>query len=198
MARGGLQLILLAAGRGRRLGRDKPTLPWGGVTLVQHVLAQFPAALTQRRIVVCNPDNAAAVENLVGAVARVVVNTDPQGDMLSSVRVGCAAADSAGGPVCVHPVDVFALTPALVEMLYELWHAAPEHIHVPCVAGKRAHPALIPAALIAEIAAIPPGHGLNWLLRREPQRVCEHGWPDALLLGEIDTQQDYDQYRPHR
>ncbi|MBU0641112.1 MAG: NTP transferase domain-containing protein, partial [Planctomycetes bacterium] len=160
-----LMVIVLAAGRGQRLGRDKALLPWGPRTLIQHVTEQFPRALVGKVVVVANRANHTAIRGLLPGRVDVVVNSEPEADMLSSVRCGIAARGGSDVAVCVHPVDVFAVLPELVRQLHAGWHVASDSIHVPVVGGKRAHPVLIPPLFVGAIAEIPGGWGLNRLLR---------------------------------
>jgi len=192
----GLRVVILAAGLGRRLGRDKATLPWGASTLLEHVLRQFPPERLAARVVVANLANQAAVAALVGAADKVVVNPDPGSDMLASVRLGVAALPPGPGPVCVHPVDVFAVSGELVSLLHEAWRADRERIHLPEVAARGAHPVLIPASLLAAIEAIPAGRGLDYLLEAFADRVVRHRWYDRRLLVDLDTPEEYAQHRP--
>jgi CTP:molybdopterin cytidylyltransferase MocA len=195
---GQLQVIVLAAGSGRRLGRDKALLPWPDARrpLVRHVVAQFPGERVARLVVVVNPGNEAAVREALPGNTEIAVNPEPEADMLSSVRRGVAAVDAAGGPLCIHPVDVFAIELALVARLHEAWRERPDDMHVPTVGGKRAHPLILPVGFIPAVQAIGPGCGLNKILHDNPQRVVEHPWDDARLLIDIDTPADYERYRP--
>jgi molybdenum cofactor cytidylyltransferase len=193
---GCLGVIVLAAGDARRLGGDKAALPWGRGTLLQHVVRQFSGAYVGRRVVVLSARNEAGGRRGLPRGVEVVVNRDCGSEMVVSARVGLAGLGEWQGPVCIHPVDVFAVSRELVRVLYEGWRRQPECVHVPEVAGKGAHPLLVPPALTGEILAIPPGCGLNWLLREHAGEVVRHPWEDELLLADIDTGEDYRRYRP--
>lgn len=191
-----LCVIVLAAGAGRRLGRDKATLPWGQTTLAAHVVEQFPPQRVARRVVVANPHNQADVRRSLPPDVEIVVNPDPEAEMILSVRLGIEAHAAADGPLCIHPVDVFAISCELVALLHEGWRADRERIHLPHVGGHGGHPLIVPRCFLSEIAAIPPGGGLNQLLRTHAADVVRHAWPDDRLLVDIDTSEDYARYRP--
>lgn len=191
-----LGVVILAAGGGRRLGRDKATLPWGNATLLQHVIDQFPAERVGRCVVVANPENQAGVRRALPAGCEVAVNPDPHAEMLESVRLGARALAGFGGPLCIHPVDVFAVSRDLVTMLHGAWQADRERIHLPEVGAKGGHPLILPPRFVALVLALPAGRGLNLLLADHPADVVRHRWTDPQILADIDTPRDYARYQP--
>jgi molybdenum cofactor cytidylyltransferase len=191
-----LNLVILAAGAGRRLGCDKATLPWGSTVLVRHVFDQFPAERVARCVVVTNPRNQVDVRQALPERAEVAVNPDARAEMITSVRLGIEALGASDGPLCIHPVDVFAVSPDLVLMLHEEWLEEPERIHLPEVAGKGAHPLIVPARLVEAIRTLPAGCGLNRLLQGQAADVVRHPWHDERLVEDIDTPDVYARYRP--
>ncbi len=191
-----LGVIVLAAGEARRLGRDKAALPWGRTTLLRHVLDQFVGAYVARLVVVVNPRNEATVGEKLPTGAELALNREAGAEMVSSVRVGIEALGEFHGPVCIHPVDVFGVSRALVAMLHAAWRAQRDCFHLPEVRGKGGHPLIVPPMLVPEIGPIPAGQGLNWLLREHADAVVRHRWHDERLLADIDTPADYERYRP--
>lgn len=191
-----LGVIVLAAGASQRLGRDKATAPWGKISLIEHVLSQFPGNRVRKLVVVVNPANSAAVRAVVSDRVEIAVNPEPGAEMISSVRVGIKAVGDFEGPLCIHPVDVFAITPGLVALLHDAWMEQPGKIHLPTVDGRGSHPLLLPPLLIPEVDSIPPDKGLNHLLHEHAVDVVRHPWPDEDLLADIDSPEDYDRYAP--
>lgn len=190
------QVIVLAAGKSRRLGRDKALLEWGPTTLMEHVLSAFSDECASRVIVVANPSNQAALRAVIGAGVDLTVNPDADADMLSSIRCGIDCVDERGGALCIHPVDVFAVTVELVTYLHERWRASPEQIHLPTVGGRGGHPLIVPTAFIPAIRGIEAGGGLRRLLSERPREVARHAWSDERLLLDVDSVDNYSHYRP--
>ena len=191
-----LAVIVVAAGEARRLGRDKAALPWGDGTLLGHVVDQFLGPEVARRVVVLNAENEATAREGLPEGVVVALNHDADAEMVVSVGVGLKALGEFLGPVCVHPVDVFAVSRELVTMLYEAWRVEPDCLHLPKVGDKGGHPLIVPPRLVCEIGRIPAGCGLNWLLHEHAGAVRRHAWRDERLLADIDTPADYVRYRP--
>ena len=102
----------------------------------------------------------------------------------------------ARAPVCVHPVDVFGLSRRLVALLHNAWRVDRERIHLPAVRGKGGHPVVLPPELLPAVFGIPPGRGLDYLLRQQPEAVVRHVWHDERLLIDLDTPEQYARYQP--
>jgi len=81
-----LSVVILAGGRGRRLGQDKAALPFGGGTLLQHVVDHL-SALTDDVIAVVRRDQTLTVRG-----ARMVADRRPEGGALVGIGTGLQAA----------------------------------------------------------------------------------------------------------
>src|ERR1041384_2622526 len=79
--------IVLAAGKSVRMGAQKLLLPFGGQTIIGHIMDQVGAAVDHLYVVVSHRSDLVS-RALEGKSVVVGTNPDPQGDMLSSVRTG--------------------------------------------------------------------------------------------------------------
>jgi molybdenum cofactor cytidylyltransferase len=187
-----LGAVVAAAGLSRRMGREKVLLPFGDRTVLERVLSTLVAAGVAEIVAVVRPDLPQSGEIARRLGARVVVNTNPQEEMLLSIRMGIADLSPDVDVFFIWPADhpaVNALT------LTELARAAGrQRVVLPVHAGHRGHPALVGADLIADIVAIPPGEGLRHLWRVRPEVLTEVAVGDRGVLIDLDTPEDYEKW----
>jgi CTP:molybdopterin cytidylyltransferase MocA len=184
--------IVPAAGLSRRMGREKILLPFGRSTILETVVRTLveagvaPAAIA----VVLRPDLEAAHEIAARAGATVLVNPDPAGEMMSSIRIGLS-----GLPA---PLDAFFVWPAdhpavSLETIRRLGAAADSDlVWIPRYRARRGHPALVGRALTPSVAAIPDGLGLRELWRLRADAVREIDVEDPGVVANADTPEEYE------
>ena len=187
-----LGAVVVAAGLSRRMGREKVLLRFGDQTVLERVLSTLAAASIDERIAVIRPDLPEAAEIARRAGAGVVVNTNPQEEMLLSIRMGIAELSPDIDAFYVWPADHPAVAvDTAVRLAREAGRA---RVILPVHAGRRGHPALVGADLIADIAAIPPGEGLRHLWRVRPEVLVEVSVDDSGVLLDLDTPEDYEKW----
>ncbi|MEO7263244.1 MAG: NTP transferase domain-containing protein [Jatrophihabitantaceae bacterium] len=176
--------VVLAAGAGRRLGRPKADVEFGGQRLVDRAVATLRAGGCAEVLAVLRPEQAGA------AGARTVVNPDPDRGMGSSLR--CALAELAGdqrSAACVVLlVDLVGVRPAEVAAVIER-HRAGAAIVAVRRAGQRSHPVLVSNRWYSEFAAAAVGDqgGRDFFTRRLAD-TSFLDYPDP--VSEIDTAED--------
>jgi molybdenum cofactor cytidylyltransferase len=185
-----LGAVVVAAGLSRRMGREKVLLPFGDRTVLERVLLTLAATSIDERVAVVRPDLPQSAEIAVRGGARVVVNPRPQEEMLLSIRIGIAELSPDVDAFFIWPADHPAVSaPTLTELARA---AGRSRVVLPVHAGRRGHPALVGADLVADIAAIPPGEGLRHLWRARPEILTEIAVDDQGVLLNLDTPDDYD------
>ncbi len=174
------------------MGREKVLLPFGRSTSLGTILGTLAGAGVSQTIVVLRADLTEAALLSERAGARVVVNPDPDGEMMESIRLGLAAlrADEGVEAIFVWPVDHPAVS---LRTIAALWSAADtDRVWIPCWQSRRGHPALVGRALLPDMLAVPPGMGLRELWRARADAVGELPVDDPGVVTNIDTPEQYE------
>jgi len=188
-----LGAVVPGAGRSRRMGRDKILLPFGESTMLETVLARLSLAGVARTVAILRPDLPQAHRIARAAGSEVVVNPDPDEEMLSSIRLGIARLEGSIDAFFVWPADHPAVLPATLESLARA--ASRDTAVIPVFAGVRGHPALVGADLIADIASLPASAGLRQLWRSRADAVRELAVDDPGVLENLDDPVAYERAR---
>jgi len=90
------------------------------------------------------------------------------------------------------PADHPTCRPAIVRALLKAASEQPERsIFVPVHGGRRGHPVLLRWEHAAAIRTMPAERGLNHYIRERVAETLELAWPDADILCDLDTPEDY-------
>lgn len=191
--------VLLAAGRGRRMGGTKQLLPWPPgsrsdcePTTVAAAAFDAIAGFCDRMIVVVGHEAAAVEHALQGRVYTAVIG-DSEAEMLESVKIGLAAViqRSDMDAVLLHPADHPSVCPATVEELINTWRAQPHCAVMPQFQGRGGHPVLIPASMIGPIRSFHRLGGLRQFWLDHPQRCIRVPVDDSATVFDLDYPGDY-------
>lgn len=109
MPREGVTGLILAGGKSRRMGRDKACLPWGSVTLIEHIIATLRPVVDE--LIVSVRD----ARQLPHLSVRVVEDTVSRAHALGGLYTGLRAASYARCFVCA--CDAPFLKPRLIRFL---------------------------------------------------------------------------------
>lgn len=190
--------VVPAAGRSSRMGRPKLSLPLGGRTVLEHVVAALRAGGSGRVVVVVGPHVPELAPLAEAAGAEVCRLAEPTPDMRATVERGFAWLESPSPPdaVLLAPADHPTLDPAVVRDLCAALAAGPERsIVIPVHGGERGHPALLAWRHVAGIRALPPDRGINAYFRERGADVRELPAASPGVLCDLDTPADYDRLR---
>ena len=209
-------VIVLAAGMASRMGAAKallslPLLPDGGrCSALRGLVKQYRAAGVQH-VVIVSGFHAEVVEGEAMALGlKAVRNPDAQQGMFTSVRAGVAALTQSGfdGYFFVQPVDIPLVRPLTLRALHDAAEqeeagraaelavsntAAELPVIIPAFEGQEGHPPLVPMHLAPRIMAHTGQDGLRGALEGAPLRHV--AVPDAMILEDMDTPDDYARLR---
>lgn len=184
MASPPIQAIVLAAGHGRRMGKDKALLELGGETALQRILRHLGSAGLSEPLVV----RRRGAEAVDAPGARVVELAVDDGEMLDSVRAGIAAAPDAGGYL-LFPVDYAMVGPEVLPPLLTDFDPDGDGLVLPLCLGRPGHPILISGRLREELTA-PELDTLRTVVRRDRSRVRVVPVEDSWVRRDLDRPED--------
>lgn len=148
-AAAGLAVVILAAGRSSRMGRPKMLLPWGGTSVLGHLVDQWRQLGAAHLAVVLDPADpllAAELDRLGFPVHDRIPNPAPARGMFSSIQ--CAAAwDGWSAGVRTWAIvlgDQPHLRLETLRRVVERMAAEPNRSWQPICQGRRGHPVLLP------------------------------------------------------
>lgn len=193
-------MIIPAAGQSRRMGSHKLLLPLGPTTVIGNLLESLARPEIAAIHVVCRAGDLPLQQEVRRHGGQLLIPPIDPPDMRSSVEFGLKEMVRKIRPVFSNgwiliPADHPLLSPATLSRLFVHWISAAPAILVPTFRGKRGHPALFSWETAAFIPEIPPGKGMNWILREAGLPVEELEVDDPLVIEDMDAPDDYDRIR---
>lgn len=200
MAQGAVFVVIAAAGAARRMcGADKLLQPVGGVALLRR-LATAGLSVSQHVLVTLPETEAARARRaaLDGLALRIVPVSDAAEGMAASLRAAAsvAAAEGAAGLLVVLG-DMPEIEAADMQAMLATFERAEDApiLRAASADGRPGNPVLLPAWLFDEIAMLAGDTGARDLLRRHGDRVRMVPLPGNRALTDLDTPQDWAEWR---
>ncbi len=179
-----IETVVVAAGLSRRVGKWKPSLPFGNKTLIESTISPFLEF--SERIIVVGGYNFKKLKEILRPYQNVDVVFNPyfDRDMFLSVKIGAS---------CVKQ-ERFFFTPGdypLIssETLKAMLDAGAE-VAIPTYKGRKGHPVLISSLLIPQLLEEPDGSSLKKFLSRVDVKLVEVD--DEGIRLDFDTWEDYE------
>lgn len=192
--------VIPAAGRSRRLGRQKLLLEFGGETLIQRLIRQLQTQAIDATYVLVRADDAPLIEEMKRLPVEVETTTTDTLDMRESVQRLLDAINrrqefrSVDGRLLI-PADHPIVMPSVLDALWSAWKESPNSIVVPRIQGRRGHPTIFPFAVLSMLREVPEGLGVNQLLRDPRNSVRDVDVSDPSILWDLDTPEDLERFR---
>ncbi len=187
----GLVGVVLGAGESRRLGRPKQTLPFGGRTLLAHVVAQVEASTLERVVVVLGGEIGEGDVGLAGTRAEVVRNDGYGTGCASSLLAGLDAAGACDA-IAMLLGDMPGVDADLIDAVTSAWRSQPSWAAVTDYQGALGHPFVFSADAFDTLRRLHGDKAVWQIVDREPpSRVARIAVPRP-LPADVDTWEDYE------
>ena len=183
--------VVLAAGLSRRMGVQKLLLPFGGKTVIAHIVDQLLASTVDEVHVVMGHQAERISAELSGRVFSIVNNPNYKSGMLSSVRCGLQNLPEKCRAVMVALGDQPSITTGLIDQMLQSFATTEKSILVPLYKGKRGHPILFSMLYRDDILTQYDDIGLRGLLHSHPNDIHELAVSNSSVLCDMDYPEDY-------
>jgi molybdenum cofactor cytidylyltransferase len=183
--------VVLGAGSSTRLGRPKQTLPFGGRTLLAHVVADVEASALDRVVLVLGGSSAEAAASLPDTSRAEVAHNDDYGTgCASSLLAGLDAAGECDAVVMLLG-DMPGVTPAIIDTVAARWRLAPTWAAVTEYRDGIGHPFVFSAEAFPTLRDLHGDKAVWKVVDREPERRVARIPVDADQPVDVDTWDDY-------
>lgn len=185
--------VLLAAGRGERLGgRPKALLELGGVPLVLRQLIALSGAGIDDLVVVLGHHAASIVPVIESFPVTLVHNPRPDEGQVSSLRLGLASVNPAADAVLVALADQPLIDVEDITEVIGAFKRRPEgtSVVVPRVAGDPGNPVIFSAQVREQILAGDASIGCRQWRHAHPEAVSHFDTDNRRFTVDIDTPAD--------
>ena len=173
------------------MGREKILLPFGKSTMLGTVLAKLAAAGVPTIAAILRADLPEA-HRVARAAGGSADQPDPDAEMLVSPGWAWRAFSRRRTPLHLAGGPSRGVADTL-RLLID--RASRQAALLPVHAGRRGHPALAGAEVLAEIARIPDDEGLRWLWRERADSVLEVAVDDPGVIENLDDPEAYERAR---
>lgn len=211
----GIAAVILAAGESSRMARQKLTLDWGGLTIIQRVVGCVLAAGIRNIFIVLGHEGRKGSEAVRGSIQEYISrlegvkskpkiiyvnNPDPSRGMASSFAeaVKVLRPWERWKAVLMALGDQPEVQAGVIRLLIEKFITSSEKYKVvqPIFRGKKGHPILMATEVLPGVLELRPDQQLRelfwpWSEQRLYVEVADQG-----ILIDIDTDEDYLAHRP--
>ena len=186
-----ISAVVLAAGKGDRMGQPKLFLPWRGKAMLQWVLESVLTSAVSEVICVVR-DLTAVRAHISVSDERLswLVNNPPDEGQSSSLIAGLWAIDARSEGALFVAGDQPLLDSALINALIDRSIEVPAPIVAPSFQGEIRNPALFCRALFPELLKLQGDQDERSLLKKYRDRTAIVEWRDAASFMDIEDRED--------
>ena len=191
-----ISAVVLAAGKGERMGKAKLFLPWRGKVMLQWVLESVLASAVDEVICVVR-DLAAVRAHIAVKDERLawLVNERADAGQSASVTAGLWAMDGRSDRALFTVGDQPMLESALLDALIDRSKRVAAPIIAPSFKGQIRNPVLFRREVFPELLKLKGDHGGRSLLEKLRDRLELVEWKSAATFMDIDDEKDYERLK---
>ncbi len=189
--------ILLAAGESKRMGdTDKRFLLYKGKPLVNHVMLNLWNSEQSQLIIVMQDNDNNLLNGQDNEQIKVVVNSDYQQGMTTSIQKGVATASeqATGYMICLADQPLISTEDynQIIDVFENSHTINNKCIIVPFFEGKKGNPVVFSAHYREAILNHKNPEGCREIIQANKEHVIKIDMPNDHILRDVDTPEDYE------
>lgn len=179
------------------MGQPKMLLPWGDVTVLEHVISVYLKAGLHDMLVITGGARNQVEKLLEKYPVRLIYNEEyTSGGMLSSLQCGIRELTHQTQAVLIGLGDQPQVQERSIQMVCEAFIEMEADIVVPSYRMRRGHPWLVARPLWKELQDLGSPQSPRDFLIRHAESIHYVKVKDPGILADLDTLQDYQKWRP--
>lgn len=187
----GIWAVILAAGESKRMNGPKLILPYGKMTIIEHLIDNIRKSEIDNIMVVLGGWKEELRKVIKDLQVSSCYNSNYKSGMLSSVICGVGSLPPDAEAAMIIPGDQPGISHNVINSLISTLSETGRGIIVAVHNRKRGHPILIRRKFFTEIEKLDSAIGLRDLLSKFDNEVYEVETDDKKILMDIDTHKDY-------
>jgi molybdenum cofactor cytidylyltransferase len=189
-----INVIILAAGESKRMGKTKALLPFGETTFLGQIISVVESSDVDSVSVVLGADAERIKKTVDLSGIEVVINRDYKKGQLSSLIAALENLLPATEAILVCLVDNPFISKIVINQIVNKFRETGSPIVIPVFEKKRGHPTLFAASLLKELLNAPVDEGARYVVKSNAEKVEEVEVDDRKALVGINTPEDYRAY----
>ena len=189
--------LILAAGQSRRMGQPKMLLPWGDLTVIEHVVVTFLNAGVEEIVVITGGAREQVEKAIVQYPVKGIYNKNyADGEMLSSLQCGLRAMSHQAQAALIGLGDQPQVQERSVRSVCEAYQEKKPRLVVPSFQMRRGHPWLVARPLWDELLQMKSPASPRDFLNRHASEIHYVETDTPSILADLDTPDDYQKSHP--
>lgn len=186
-----ISAILLGAGKSKRMGVDKLSLPLGGKTVLEHCFKALLRSNVEELVIVLSGRNREFKNLFQGEKVRIVMNSHPEKGMSSSIRRGLQAIHPRCQGILIALGDQPYIKSRTINALIHAFEKGRGRIFIPSFQGRMGHPVIFHQKYKKELLSLKGDVGGRSIIERHPEDVRLVPVKSIGVVKDVDTWQDY-------
>ncbi len=188
--------IVLAAGEGKRMGKEKLTLPLGGKQLIEWVLQAAKLTPLDKYFLVVRPEDKEIIKTGKKWGAEIVINSEYKTGMSSSIRKALhkiSSEELEGFFVLLG--DQPLINPSILYRMLLTFVPGKKEIIVPFYKDRQGNPVFFDGYWKDELMKLSGDVGGRVLIKAHPEIIKRYKISDESILLDIDREEDYERIK---